>query len=73
MAVIAKMVDELPMSVGLQSLPDRRFTLVNKAFETILSVPREKILGATLQEVLPGSDLTDSYALEDAAIQSGRR
>ena len=71
MAVISKMVDELPMSVGLQSMPDRRFTLVNKAFEKILSIPKEKILGATLQEILPNSDLTETDELEEAALRSG--
>ena len=71
MAVMAKVIDELPISVGLQSLPDRRFTLVNKAFETILSRPRERIIGATLQEILPDSDLSATDALEAAAIRSG--
>jgi PAS domain S-box-containing protein len=72
LAVISTMVDDLPISVGLQSLPDRRFILVNKAFEVILSTPRDMMIGRTLQEILPGRDLSDSFELERAALDSGR-
>ena len=70
-AVFKKLIDELPFSVGLQTLPDRRFTLVNKAFEDILSIDRDQVLGQTLQEILPGRDLSESHDLETDAIESG--
>jgi len=48
-------VDNVPTTIVVRELPDRRFVLVNREAERLLGVPRETLLGRSPAEVFPAA------------------
>jgi len=48
-------IENVPATIFVRELPDERFILVNRAGERFHGIPREKLLGRSVAEVLPPS------------------
>ena len=46
-------VENVPATIYVRTLPEGRYVLINKEAEKLLGVPREKLLGKTIAEALP--------------------
>jgi len=46
-------VDNVPASILVRALPDARFVLVNREAERLIGVPREALLGKSVDKVFP--------------------
>lgn len=46
-------VDNVPITIVVRELPQRRFVLINREAEKLLGAPREKLLGKSPAEIFP--------------------
>jgi diguanylate cyclase (GGDEF)-like protein/PAS domain S-box-containing protein len=62
-------VEGVPAAIIVKELPNRRYTLVNRAAERLLGVPRDQILGKTAAEMYPAETaaVVDANDLATAA------
>ncbi len=63
-------VDNVPTTIFVRELPDRRFILVNREAEKLLGYPREKLLGKSPAEIFPAAAARTIEEHDNAMLQA---
>ena len=61
-------IENIPIAVVVKDAVTRRFVLVNRAFETMLKVSRNEVLGKTVFEIYQRNDAERIDAADDEAL-----
>ncbi len=66
-------IENVPMPIVVKDPETRKFLLVNRAYETFIGMPREKLIGVTAHDLFPAdqADLIDRFDTE--ALNLGER
>jgi diguanylate cyclase (GGDEF)-like protein/PAS domain S-box-containing protein len=65
-------VDNVPTTIIVRELPDRRFILINREAEKLLGSPREKLLGKSPAEIFPARAAHTIEEHDNAMVQAQR-
>jgi diguanylate cyclase (GGDEF)-like protein/PAS domain S-box-containing protein len=57
-------IDSVPATIAVKDARDLTYVLLNRAGETLLDIPRERIIGKTVQDVFASAD-ADAISLRD--------
>ena len=68
---IESVVDNIPVCISAKSIGDRRYTLVNRAFERLTGLPREQIVGRRVEEIFSNLTAVAVEAADRETMQSG--
>jgi diguanylate cyclase (GGDEF)-like protein/PAS domain S-box-containing protein len=66
-------IQNMPMPVSIRDVETKRFLLVNRAYESLLGIPREQLLGATVFEHFPEDVAARLISNDDEAIEARER
>jgi diguanylate cyclase (GGDEF)-like protein/PAS domain S-box-containing protein len=70
-AFLDLIIDNVPSTIYVKSVVDRKFILVNSAAERLWGASREAIVGKTAEEIFPDSEAKIIKAREDELLQAG--
>ncbi|WP_420134864.1 EAL and GGDEF domain-containing protein [Rhodopseudomonas sp.] len=69
---LESVIDNIPVCVAAKSIEDGRYILANRAFEKLSKMPREKIIGATAEDLYPPRSAAAIREADQAALASGK-
>ena len=66
-------IQNMPMPVSIRDATTKRFLLVNRAYEALLGIPRDRLVGATVFEHFPEDVATRLTSYDEEAIEARDR
>lgn len=69
---LESVIDNIPVCVAAKNIEDGRYILANRAFEKLSKMPREKIIGATADDLYPPRSAAAIREADQAALASGK-
>nr|WP_234831215.1 EAL domain-containing protein [Rhodopseudomonas palustris] len=69
---LESVIDNIPVCVAAKSIEDGRYILANRAFERLSRLPREKIIGATAEDLYAPHSAAAIRAADEAALASSK-
>lgn len=67
---LESVIDNIPVCVAAKSIDDGRYILANRAFETMSGMSRERIVGATADDLYPPRSAASIREADRRALQS---
>ncbi|PZA13127.1 diguanylate cyclase [Rhodopseudomonas palustris] len=67
---LESVIDNIPVCVAAKSIDDGRYILANRAFETMSGMSRERIIGATADDLYPARSAANIREADHHALQS---
>ncbi|MGP9813858.1 sensor domain-containing protein [Rhodopseudomonas sp. NSM] len=69
---LESVIDNIPVCVAAKSIEDGRYILANRAFEKLSKLPRERIIGATAEDLYSPRSAAAIREADQRALESGR-
>ena len=63
-------IENIPVSIIVKEPRDHRFVLINRAAEELYGIPRDKIIGKTVSDLLPKINADRIYANDQQSLDS---
>ncbi|MBI5131736.1 MAG: EAL domain-containing protein [Rhodopseudomonas palustris] len=70
---LESVIDNIPVCVAAKSIEDGRYILANRAFEKLSRLPRERIIGATAEDLYPPRSAAAIREADRTALESGKK
>ncbi|TCL99916.1 EAL domain-containing protein [Sphingomonas sp. PP-CC-3G-468] len=70
-ALLDTVIEAMPVILSVKSIDDGRYTIVNKAFEALTGLPRDKIIGCSDDEVFSRNSAAMFRASAEVALKKG--
>ncbi|ABD06162.1 diguanylate cyclase/phosphodiesterase [Rhodopseudomonas palustris HaA2] len=70
---LESVIDNIPVCVAAKNIEDGRYILANRAFEKLSGMPRDRIIGATAEEIYSPRTATAVQDVDRLALDAGKK